>query len=330
MDKKKIVRSILFFLLGAFIFWYVYRDLELSELGNQLHNLKWKWIALSLLFNLLSQYIRALRWKSLIIPMNYFPKTINLFLSVLVMSVTNLIIPRAGEIARLGAVNRVEKIPFSKLFGTALVERLTDLLILILIAVSLLAWQFDNFQRMISLPGINLNSGENKGWLTGAGIFILVIIILYFISVKFGWKKKITGRLKKFGRNLAEGFSTISRVESKALYIIYSLFIFLLYFAMMYVLIYAYPPVDDLSLGQAAFTFGFSTLAFLIPVQAGIGAWHYLVIQSLLMFGIGSSAGKVFALVAHSFTLMVYLIIGSIAIIVFPLVNQNGNIRMNK
>jgi len=102
MGKKKKVRAILFFIVGAGLFWFVYRDLELDELRDHLNRLKWWWIGVSVLLNLLSQLIKAFRWRMLITPLGYAPGMGNLFLSNLVLAFTNLIIPRGGNLPGWG------------------------------------------------------------------------------------------------------------------------------------------------------------------------------------------------------------------------------------
>ena len=136
------------------------------------------------------------------------------------------------------------------------------------------------------------------------------------------WGKKLRKRLRKFWTELGEGFGTIARIKGVPLYIFYSLFQYVLWFFMLYVIFFAFPPTGHLGLSAAAFTFGLSTMAFILPVQAGIGAWHFVVIQGLLIFGIDESTGQIFALIAHSFTLMIHLVTGSLALIILPLVNR--------
>ena len=83
----------------------------------------------------------------------------------------------------------------------------------------------------------------------------------------------------------------------------------------------AYPPTQYLSFKAAVFTFGLATLAFLLPIQAGMGAWHFVVIQCLLLFGVEANDAKVFALMAHSATNHIYLVIGIITLALLPIVN---------
>ncbi len=92
--------AILFFAIGAFLFWYVYKDIDLKQIGDDLANLKYSWIALSFFFGLLSHFLRAIRWKILLISLGYKPKTANLYFSILILYLTNLIISRGREVVR--------------------------------------------------------------------------------------------------------------------------------------------------------------------------------------------------------------------------------------
>jgi hypothetical protein len=85
---------------------------------------------------------------------------------------------------------------------------------------------------------------------------------------------------------------------------------------------FAYPPTNHLTLSVGVFTFFMSALAMLAPIQAGIGAWHFMVIQSLAIYGIGAVHAKSFALLAHSATNMVYLVIGFLAYLLLPILNR--------
>jgi uncharacterized membrane protein YbhN (UPF0104 family) len=91
---------------------------------------------------------------------------------------------------------------------------------------------------------------------------------------------------------------------------------------MLYVVFLAYEPTSHLSLQTGMITFLMGGLAMLAPVQGGIGAWHFMVIETLVIYGISRPQGKVFALIAHATTNFVYLIFGLIALALMPLVNS--------
>jgi len=123
-------------------------------------------------------------------------------------------------------------------------------------------------------------------------------------------------------KELREGFTSIYRIKNKFLFFTQSILIYILWFLTFYVLFLSYPPTQNLSIETAAFTFGLAAMAFLLPIQAGMGAWHFVIIQCLLLFGVGVDDGKAFALIAHSATNHIYIIAGIIALIVLPIVNN--------
>lgn len=149
-------------------------------------------------------------------------------------------------------------------------------------------------------------------------------MILYFII------KRFNSKIKKIVKELCEDFASIYHLKNKFLYFTQSILICGIWFLVFYVLFLAYPPTQQLSFEAAAFTFGLASLAFLLPIQAGMGAWHFVVIQSLLLFGVGADDGKVFALIAHSATNHVYLIMGIIALVMLPIVNYKKSKSCNQ
>src|SRR5271157_1848828 len=135
---QKILLYSFLFLLGVTLFWWLYRDLDWVKLKRGLLITNYYWIIVSIILGLYSHYIRSIRWKMLIKPMGYNPKVSNIFLSVLIMYFTNLIVPRAGEVARCTVLARYEKIPASKLIGTMIVERIADIITMITLLIIIL------------------------------------------------------------------------------------------------------------------------------------------------------------------------------------------------
>ncbi|MFO7829755.1 MAG: lysylphosphatidylglycerol synthase transmembrane domain-containing protein [Bacteroidales bacterium] len=323
MKKRKIIQSGIFFVIGAALFWYVYKDLNVSKIKSELGHLAYGWILLSLVFNLLSQLTRAYRWKKLIAPMGYQPGNLNLFLSVMVLAFTNLVIPRGGEIARCGVITKYDKVPFTKLVGTVFIERITDFAALIFLFFVLLAWQFPVIQKLFQSANINLEFSEYKSKVIIYSSAIIFIVLLLFVLYKLNVFKKFRRKIHQVKMDFSEGFKTIVSIKGKGMYIFQTFLIYFFWLLMLYVMFFAYEPTRDLTLGNAAFTFAIATFAFILPIQGGIGAWHYVVIQCLLLFGISSQDGMVFALIAHTFTNLVYLFFGAVALIILPLVNKN-------
>lgn len=147
MIKKllNIFKYLAFLGVGVFVFWWVYKDEPLDRYRSAFNNLNYFWIVVSIVFSILSQISRAMRWNMLIRPLGYNPKLYNTFLSVLILYFVNLILPRAGEVFRCTILSRYEKIPFAKLAGTVFVERLADMITLMLLSVVIIISQFGVF-----------------------------------------------------------------------------------------------------------------------------------------------------------------------------------------
>ena len=60
----------------------------------------------------------------------------------------------------------------------------------------------------------------------------------------------------------------------------------------------------------------------LAPVQGGIGPWHFMVYETLFIYGIDKTEGKVFALIAHTTTNLSMMIFGLAALLILPMINR--------
>jgi uncharacterized protein (TIRG00374 family) len=324
MDRKKIYQAVIFLIIGIGLFLLVFKDTDVKQLKAEIAQFSLFWIGISIVLNLISQGVRAVRWKQLFTPLPYNPKGYNLFFAVLILGFTNQIIPRGGEFAKLSIINQTDKIPFSKLLGIALAERLTDLVILLAIFIFLVVWQLSLIKQLLEVPEISFTL-PNLGQIFLIMAIAIAVIALLFLTIKrFNWFKKIRNKLISFKNNIVEGFSTIKRIKQKTKYILMSIAIYAIWLLMLYVLFFAYPATQALPFKVAAFTFGLATMAFLLPIQSGMGAWHFVVIQCLLLFGVDVESGEAFSLVAHAATNLIYIPMGLIAFALLPLVNTKN------
>jgi uncharacterized protein (TIRG00374 family) len=332
MIKKalNILKYLAFLSVGIFVFWWVYKDEPLSKYTSTFSNLNYYWIFISIVLNMLSQISRAMRWNMLIKPMGYEPKLYNSYFSVVSMYFVNLLLPRAGEVFRCTVLSRYEKIPFAKLAGTVFVERMADFIMLMLLAVFIVLSQFGVFISFFKTHEAvrenfnNLLSGRN----IALGIGIVLLLILAFLFINYYFKKHNTNNgssfFKKFRlikQNFILGIKSIAKLENKWLFVGHTLFIFVMWLFMLYVIFLAYEPTSHLSIETGMITFVMGGLAMLAPVQGGIGPWHFMVYETLFIYGIDKADGKVFALVAHTSTNLIYLILGLAAFIILPLIN---------
>jgi uncharacterized protein (TIRG00374 family) len=324
MTKRilNILKYILFFGIGVFIFWKIYKG-EWGKVGDALKNLNYFWIGVSIVLSILSQISRAIRWNMLIRPLGYNPRLGNTFLSVLVLYLVNLIVPRGGEVARCIVLSKSEKIPFTKLVGTVFIERLADLITLVILLIIVFISQIRILVKLYNSIQ-EVQSGLSKLFTLKALIIGILLIVLLFTGlflfraiVKKNSNKESSFviKLRELKNNVIEGIKSIAKLKNKWNFIAHSLLIFILWLFMLYVIFLAFEPTRHLSIWTGIVTFLIGGLAMILPISGGIGIWHLAVSYTLVLYGISLEDGEIFALIAHTTTNMIYIILGLIAYI---------------
>lgn len=326
-------KYVFFLAVGVFIFWLIYRKLDFKEIINAFKEVKYIWIIASLVFSILSLISRAIRWNLLIDSIGYKAKFINVFLSCNILYLVNLFIPRAGEIVRCSVVSSTDKVPFAKLVGTMIVERLADFLMLAFLAVVIFLLNiptiklfFDAHPEMTAKL-VSFATAQN---IILAILFCLLLIVALFLFIRKRKKLKASDNKKKesLWTKLMEGVYSISRLKKKSQFIGHTLFIYLMWLAMLYVVFLAYEPTEHLSVRAGMVTFLMGGLAMLAPIQGGIGPWHFMVYQTLIIYGIPQKEGQIFAFIAHTTINVVYIIFGAIALVLVFILNS-GRMKLS-
>ncbi|MEN9444853.1 MAG: hypothetical protein RIS47_1743 [Bacteroidota bacterium] len=312
--------------LGAILFWYVYKEQNFNTIWNQMHNLNWWWVVLGMTISIFSHISRAVRWQILIHQLGYKPRLANTIFAVFIMYISNLAIPRMGEVARCGVLKRYEKVPFTQLLGTVFLERMVDMLVLLFLTAIVLVTQFSTFVTFLDMnPAIRqrLTSFLNGHGLliSGIGIFTLLVVAYYALKNKYlPWG--LSDRIDNIASNFGHGLQTILKMPHKFWFFAHTIIIWVLYYSMLYVGFFAFDFSSNLSMNVALVMFVFGSYGMVAPIQGGIGAWHFMVIQTLLMYQISPANAAAFAFVVHAAMTFILLILGVLAIIAIPIYNR--------
>ena len=321
----KTLKFLSFFLLGIFIFWLVYKDQDINRIKSVLTNeVNYFWIIVSVFLGLLSHISRTIRWNLMIEPLDHKPRTLNTFLSVLIGYLMNLALPRMGEISRCGVLSRYEKIPFTKLVGTVVLERLIDMLVLLWLLLIVVITQFG---QVVEFLNNNPEVKDKLGKILHSPALMIGLVLLFGVIWLARHKIKGSGIAKKLAELLnqfIEGFKSIRNIKNKGAFIFHSLLIWVLYYLMLYCVFFSFEFTSHLSplAGLAIFVLG--SFGMVAPVQGGIGAWHFMVIEGLALYGIDKADGKIFALVAHGSTTIMLIVFGLVALLALPFVNERN------
>lgn len=319
----KVLKFIAFLALGIVIFWMVYKDQDMDRIISILKNdVNYWWIVVSLVLGLLSHISRTLRWNLMIEPLGKKPRLLNTFLAVMVGYLMNFVFPRMGEISRCGVLARYEKISFSKLVGTVVTERLVDVIMLFLLLLIVIATQFGKMLRFLkNNPGVQEKLSDvafSQYVILG---IVAITLIIWFCRSKIK-ETKLFKKVSEFTTQFAEGFRSIKNIKNKWAFVGHSIFIWLMYYLMLYVVFFAFKFTSDLSAIAGLTTFVLASFGMVAPVQGGIGAWHFMTIEALVLYGVGKSDGTVFALLAHSSMTGMLILLGLVALLILPFINR--------
>ena len=324
-NTLKVLKFISFFLLGIFLFWWVYKDQDISRIKSILTNeVNYFWIFVSIIIGLLSHISRTIRWNLMIEPLGHKPRTLNTFLAVMIGYLMNLALPRMGEISRCGVLARYEKIPFTKLVGTVVLERLIDVLMLLLLLVVVAITQFG---QVLAFLNNNPEVQEKLGKILHSPVLPVSLALLFALIWFSRHKIKASGAAKKvvsLFNQFAEGFQSIKDIKNKGAFIFHSFFIWALYYLMLYCVFFAFNFTSHLSPLAGLTVFVLGSFGMVAPVQGGIGAWHFMVIEGLALYGIDKADGKVFALLAHGSTTLMLIVFGLVSLLVLPFINERN------
>ena len=312
--------------LGIYLVIYVYNSLsatEKTELFESFGRANYFWVAISLIFAVLSHVSRAYRWKYLLEPLGHSPSFINSFYTVMIGYIANLVFPRIGEITRCGMMSKYEKIPFNQLFGTVVAERVFDMLILLSITAGVVLFQLDTLGGLLS---DFMNSGKDSD----NGSLALIILLSGFIIALavFGviWKSNHVFAVKVKGIILGfwDGIKTVLVMKNKLLFFAHTLFIWIMYILMFYIVLLSLPETSDISIIAilAAFIMGGLSIVF---VQGGIGVYPLAIMQTLMLYGVAKTSGLAMGWIIWTTQTIMIIIVGAFSLIMLPIHNKKKN-----
>ena len=315
------LKFLAFFAVGCLLLWIAFRSVDFKKLGYELKQADYSWLLLSILFGLFAFISRARRWVLLIYPLGFKPSTRNAFYSLMTGYLANVALPRIGEITRCVALGKKEKIPVDQLIGTVVVERTIDFFSLLTIMIILIFTsgnQIGQFLKGSLLVPIQKRVVDIFGnaWALWAILFLLAVITLFLmIRYKKNLRKiRFFSKLFDVARGIINGLKSITNLERKWEFIFHTVFIWVNYALMTWVVVFALESTSHLTFGNSIFILVIGGLAMSAPVPSGMGAFHYFVSQGLLIVnGIPVEDGLAYALLTHESQLILVAIIGAIS-----------------
>jgi glycosyltransferase 2 family protein len=347
MNKKllDVLKFILFFSIGLVILSVVYWKQNAAyqaqcatdgipshecslifKIGSDFTKVSWSWILVVLACFTISNWSRSERWMMLLDSLGYQVKSQNSFWAINLGYFANLGLPRMGEIVRGATLARYENIPVEKTMGTIVVDRIVDVVSLLVVVGLAFALEYDTLFNFLSE---NIGKGSSGGGLLqnpivlgilGFGIFSLFILFIFWKKIlQIPFVQKILGVAKGFW----EGIKSIKDVKNPFSFILHSINIWLMYYLMAYFCFKAFPPTENLSPIVALMVYVFGAFGVVIPSPGGMGTYHALVVAALSIYGINGADAFSFAnIFFFSVNIFYCIFLGIVALIILPQINK--------
>jgi hypothetical protein len=220
----------------------------------------------------------------------------------------NLVVPRAGEVARAGAVAARGPLGFAAVFGTVVVERVLDVIAfgaVILLALALFADRLAALREPLAeRSGALLESAPALGGvlaLVGLAVLLLVALAVWMLK-RSGGGERLLEKVRETAVQFGSGLRTAWLVKRRVGLVTSTVLLWTVYAAMAYV------PLLLLGLAEPfGFTFADSwglmaagAFGMALPAPGGTGSFHYATVQAMdLLFGVPETPAATYAVITH-------------------------------
>jgi uncharacterized protein (TIRG00374 family) len=132
--QKKYVHLLIGLVIIALSLFFAFRGVSVNELIDALMQADYYYLIPAVLIVLISYVFRAMRWGYLVRTVKNV-NTTDLFAPLMIGFMANMLPARAGEFIRAYLLSKQEKISFSSSFATIFIERLFDLVMVLLLLI---------------------------------------------------------------------------------------------------------------------------------------------------------------------------------------------------
>ena len=319
-------------LLAAGLTYLALRNVDFSGMWQALRDANYWWLFPIISAALFSHFLRAWRWRMFIdaLPesqrVDAAPRvTLALaFNSVMIGYMINNAVPRLGEFARAANISSQARWRFSSIFGTVVIERVLDLasLILILVAVGVVVAGSEEAEVVFF--------GPLRSRFDSVGILEITVLAAILAAFVIGliWLPKLLGRNSGSSKLLKRlvpmidsfrvGFLTLFKSKKRLGIFVTTVTIWFCYWLMLYLPFHMLHMAQPFGLGSEAalVLLGIGSIGFVVPAPGGIGAYHYFVIQTLvLLYAVPYDQAASYAVLTHAAQLVLFGIGGFICLL---------------
>ena len=305
--------------IGVYLTWFFLSSMsteDLEKLKLAFFEADYTYIFYATIVMLSSHMSRAYRWKYMLEPLGHKPSFWKMYHSVMIGYLLNLTIPRSGEVARAGYYSKFQSsAPFNKVFGTIVVERVLDVIMLGIVFVVTLFLQQD-------LDAFNEIKASGKSGDEGIAIWVyytIPAVVIVIVAVVL-MSKKIKEKVLNLLQGVLEGVKTIFKLKQRAAYIAHTLYIWVCYILMIWICGFALPESANLSIPAvfAAFTVGAVAMS---TTPGGIGLYP-LMVSAVLGTLYHITNAEAYSMLAWASLTLFTILAGLVSLFALPFISK--------
>ena len=325
-----IIKYVVAFAAAGALLYFSFRGIAWEDFATALLGCRLEWVAVSMTAGLAVLFIRGLRWKMLLEPIDPSTQVRTSFNAINICMGVNLALPRVGELVRIGFITRRSArgedgkplASYDKVLGSVVGERVWDVasVAILVLVVFPLMWNKAGVFFRDSIFG-----GGNSRF-TGVWVLLLVVsmLALALLLVRKFRDRRLCGKIWGFFAGIWRGLVESLKLRRGGLFIVYTVLIWVLYWITSATILLSLQGMDPSGLSpemagaiekiqalngwDALFLMLAGALASIVPVPGGFGAFHSIVALALLtVYGIPFSFGLIFATLSHESEALVYL-----------------------
>ena len=310
---KKTVKYLISTAFAVTLLWFSFRDVEWAGFIEGLKSCRWEFIVLSMAGGAFAFWLRGVRWRQLLLPLDPNTSRITTFNGINIGNISNFIFPRIGEFVRCGVITRRTTVTYDKVLGTVVLERSWELLVMLLMLALVLVLGYECFGSFfVEQIWTPLSQKLNMWWVVAA------VVAMIAASAALIWKYKtrnaFLGKVAGIFKGLLQGFSSCLRMDRKWLFFAYTAFIWLVYWFMAACTVWAAPFLSHLDVVDALFLSLVGGLGFAVPVPGGIGAFHFIIGLTLsTIYGVPMETGIIYATISHTSQAITQILFGAVS-----------------
>lgn len=326
---KALIQYVAILLVTIFLIWFSLRSITVQEGENKWGYIleTWRlsdkgWLVVMAVFAILSHIVRAMRWRMLVESSGHRVSIRSSFLSLMVGYLVNLVIPRGGEVSRCYNLYKLEGAPVEVSFGTVVVERVVDLICLLLLIILAFILESGRLVSFVETLPLEFSAFHEKGLLLAlvAGTVLVTVLLAYWLVQR---NPKLRNFFRKTWEGMKSGLQSVFRLKTKGIFVFQSILIWVLYFFMSYAVLKAFQATAHLGFNAVISLFGIGSIAMAAPLPGGTGAYHVLVPQGLsFLYGLDLKHAVALTFVFHGWQTLIMIVGGALSLIATSIISR--------